>query len=100
MAENRPGRRKQGASQGHPPKRGEIYLTALDPTVGHEIRKTRPALIIQNDTYNEYGATTIVAAISSTVRLPLSPVHVLLEPGETTGLAVPSVVLLNQVRTV
>ncbi len=34
------------------PKRGEIYLTALDPTVGHETRKTRPALVIQNDTSN------------------------------------------------
>ena len=34
------------------PRRGEIYLTALDPTVGREIRKTRPALIIQNDVSN------------------------------------------------
>src|SRR5687768_16673612 len=100
MADHRPRRRNQANSQAPWPKRGEIYLTTLDPTVGREIRKTRPAIIIQNDTYNEYGATTIVAAITSAVRLPLSPVHVLLEPGERTGLTVPSVVLLNQVRTV
>jgi predicted nucleic acid-binding protein len=28
------------------PRRGEIYLMALDPTIGHEIKKTRPALIL------------------------------------------------------
>lgn len=56
--------------------------------------------MIQNDVGNEHGWTTIVAPISSTVRLPLSPVHVLLVADQTTGLSVPSVALLNQVRTV
>src|SRR5215469_9179583 len=82
------------------PKRGEIYLTALDPTVGHEIQKTRPALIIQNDTSNRYSAVTMVAPITSTVRLPLSPLHVLLPAGESTGLAVASVAVFNQIRAV
>jgi mRNA interferase MazF len=82
------------------PKRGEIYLTALDPTVGHEIKKTRPALIIQNDISNEHSLTTMVAPITSTVRMPLSPVHALLSADKTTGLSVPSVALLNQIRTV
>jgi len=91
--------RRRGKASGWP-KRGEIYLTALDPTIGHEIRKTRPALIIQNDILNEHLATTTVAAITSTVRFPLSPVHVLLEANQATGLAVPSVAVLNQLRTV
>jgi mRNA interferase MazF len=82
------------------PRRGEIYLTALDPTVGHEIHKTRPALVIQNDTSNRYGATTIVAPITSKVRLPLSPVHVLLEANASTGLDVPSVAVMTQIRAV
>lgn len=82
------------------PKRGEIHLTALDPTVGHEIQKTRPALIIQNNVTNEHSGTTIIAPITSTVRTPLSPLHVLLAAGRATGLASPSVVLLNQIRTV
>jgi mRNA-degrading endonuclease toxin of MazEF toxin-antitoxin module len=30
------------------PNRGEIYLVSFDPTIGAEIQKTRPALIIQN----------------------------------------------------
>jgi mRNA interferase MazF len=82
------------------PRRGEIYLVALDPTVGHEIKKTRPAAVIQNDITNEYLGTTIVAPITSTVRLPLSPTHVLITEGAPSGLDVISVALLEQIRTV
>jgi mRNA interferase MazF len=82
------------------PKRGEIYLTALDPTVGRKIQKTRPALVIQNDISNRLTEMTIVAPITSTVRFPLNPVHVLLPADSTTGLAVTSVVLLSQIRAV
>ena len=80
------------------PKRGEIYLTALDPTLGREIRKTRPALIIQNDVSNRLTEITIVAPITSTVRFPLNPVHVLLPADAMTGLSVASVALFNQIR--
>jgi len=82
------------------PRRGEIYLTALDPTLGREIKKTRPALIVQNNTYNRLSGMTIVAPITSTVRFPLSPVHVLLAADRTTGLSVTSVALLDQIRAV
>ena len=82
------------------PKRGEIYLTALDPTLGREIQKTRPALIIQNDVSNRLSDISIVAPITSTVRFPLNPVHVLLAADQNTGLAITSVALLNQVRAV
>ena len=82
------------------PRRGEIYLTTPDPAVGHEIKKTRPALILQNDTSNKYSLTTMVAPITSTVRTPLSPVHVLITSNQSTGLSVPSVALLTQIRTV
>jgi mRNA interferase MazF len=82
------------------PKRGEIFATALDPTLGHEIQKTRPALIVQNDVSNRLSEITIVAPIASTVRFPLNPVHVLLPGDQHTGLAVTSVALLNQVRAV
>lgn len=82
------------------PRRGEIYLVALDPTVGREIRKTRPALVLQNDTSNEYLGTTIVAPITSAVRLPLSPVQALIMEGKLSGLSVTSMALLDQIRTV
>ena len=69
MAETRP--RRTGRQDF--PKRGEIYLTALNPALGHEIKKTRPALVIQNDVTNRYGMTTIVAAITSKVSEPPYP---------------------------
>jgi mRNA interferase MazF len=43
---------------------------------------------------------TIVAPITSTVRFPLNPVHVLLPADSRTGLSVTSVALLNQIRAV
>lgn len=82
------------------PRRGEIYLVALDPTVGHEIKKIRPALVIQNDITNEFLRTTIVAPITSTVRIPLSPTHVLIEKGAPSGLDTTSVALCEQIRTI
>jgi mRNA interferase MazF len=82
------------------PRRGEIFLTALDPTVGREIRKTRPALVIQNDVANRLTGMTIIAPITSTVRFPLNPVHVLLAADRKTGLDVTSVALLSQIRAI
>ena len=82
------------------PKRGDIYLVNFDPTLGAEIRKTRPALILQNDIANKYSPVTIVAAISSKFDDPLYPTEVLISAKARTGLAVDSVVLLNQIRTV
>ena len=81
------------------PKRGEIYLTALDPALGHEIKKTRPALIIQNDVSNQYGSTTIVAAITSRVSTPTYPNEAIIHPGGS-GLHLTSTVRLDQLRTV
>jgi|SRR5882724_5490726 mRNA interferase MazF len=81
------------------PKRGEIYLVSFDPTIGAEIQKTRPALIVQNDIANRHSPITIVAAITSRFDEPLYPTEVLIQP-PAGGLAVASVVLLNQVRSV
>src|SRR5436309_12337134 len=95
-----PTRRIQTKTKNGHPKRGEIHLTALDPTLGREIQKTRPALIIQNDISNRLSHMTIVAPITSTVRFPLNPVHVLLAANDETGLSVTSVAVFNQIRAV
>jgi mRNA interferase MazF len=81
------------------PTRGEIYLVNFDPTIGAEIQKTRPALIVQNDIANRHSPITIIAAITSHVEEPLYPKEVLVKAPEG-GLTVDSVVLLNQVRSV
>jgi mRNA interferase MazF len=49
---------------GAQPKRGEIWLTALDPTVGSEIQKTHPCLIISPDELNLHLHTVIVAPMT------------------------------------
>ena len=46
-------------------KRFEVYLVNLDPTVGSEIRKARPCLIISPDEMNRYIATVIVAPMTT-----------------------------------
>ncbi|MBI3335624.1 MAG: type II toxin-antitoxin system PemK/MazF family toxin [Candidatus Portnoybacteria bacterium] len=81
------------------PKRDEVYLVNFDPTIGREIKKTRPALILQNDIANRYSPVTIVAAITSQVEQPLYPTEVLIRSPEG-GLTVDSIVLLNQIRSI
>ena len=81
------------------PRRGEVYLVNFDPVIGAEIRKTRPALILQNDIANRHSPLTIVAAITSQFEEPLYPTEVLLTAGEG-GTTKDSVILLNQIRSV
>ena len=79
-------------------RRGEIHLVEFDPSRGHEIRKTRPAVIIQNDIGNRHSSVTIVAAITSTVSA--HPVTVAIVPTKTNGLSVRSTIHLGQIRSV
>ena len=81
------------------PIRGEIYLVNFDPTIGSEIKKTRPALILQNDIANKHSPITIVAAITSQYDGKLYPTEVLIAEN-VGGMKKPSVVLLNQIRSI
>jgi len=74
-------------------------VAEFDPTVGAEIRETRPAVILQNDIANRWSPVTIVAALTSQFSEPPYPTQVLIPRGGG-GLPVDSVVLLNQIRTV
>jgi mRNA interferase MazF len=49
-------------------KRGEVWLASLDPTVGSEIRKTRPCLVISPAEIHDYLRTVIVAPMTSASR--------------------------------
>ena len=51
------------------PRRGEVWLVNFNPGRGSEQQGIRPALIIQNDVGNRHAATTIVAAISATIKV-------------------------------
>lgn len=71
----------------------------FDPTLGAEIQKTRPALVLQNDIGNRESNITIVAAISSQRRGKRYPFEVITHAPEG-GLSVDSRILLNQIRSV
>ncbi len=80
-------------------KRGDIYLVNFDPTLGSEVQKTRPALILQNDTANQYSPITIVAALTSKFDDNIYPTEVFIKSPEG-GLGIDSVILLNQIRSI
>jgi mRNA interferase MazF len=50
-----------------PPRRGDVYWVNLDPVVGTEIRNTRPAVVVSNDSCNRYGTRVVVLPITSNV---------------------------------
>ena len=79
--------------------RGDMYYADLGRGVGSEQEGYRPVLIIQNNTGNKYSTTVIVAAISSKVDAKAKlPTHYLLKA--ENGLELPSLVLLEQLRTI
>lgn len=79
--------------------RGDVWLVNLDPTMGHEIKKSRPAVIIQNNLGNKYSPITIVAPITSQNTERIYPIEVLLTR-ENSGVQKESKALLNQIRAV
>ena len=79
--------------------RGDMYYADLGRGIGSEQEGYRPVVIIQNNTGNKYSPTVIVAAISSKVDAKAKlPTHYLLKA--ESGLELPSLVLLEQLRTI
>ncbi len=74
-------------------KRFDVYLVNLDPTIGSEIQKTRPCVIISPDEMNRHIATVIVAPMTSKGRT--YPSRVLCKFEDRDGQ-----VVLDQIRTV
>ena len=71
----------------------EVYLVGLDPTIGKEIRKTRPCLVVSPDEMNDFVRTVIVAPMTTRGRPYVSriPCRFQGKPGQ---------VALDQIRTV
>ena len=74
-------------------KRFEVYLINLDPTIGSEIQKTRPCLIISPDEMNAHIATVIVAPMTTNGRDYPTRVKCQFEGKEGQ-------IVLDQIRTV
>lgn len=79
------------------PSRGEVWLVSLDPTVGHEIKKTRPAVVVTSDVYNQYNWVVVIIPLTSHDVAEID--QVLIVPPEG-GLTARSVTLPDQIRAV
>jgi mRNA interferase MazF len=71
----------------------DVYLVNLDPTTGHEIRKTRPCLVISPNELNNNIATVIIAPMTTSSRS--YPTRVAVEFGGQHGF-----IVLDQLRTI
>jgi len=80
------------------PKKGEIYLVNFDPTIGHEAKKKRPALIISNNIHNQYSPLVTVAPLSSNIT-KVYPFEVYVSK-KSTGLNENSKIMIIQLRSV
>lgn len=78
--------------------KGEIHLADLNPTIGSEIAKIRPVLIVSNDINNQYAATVTIVPITSTTE-KIYPFEVFLSKGEG-NLTNDSKAKANQIRTI
>lgn len=84
-------------------RRGQIVLVSFDPAIGSEVRKTRPAVLVSNNTANAVAvqrpqSTVTVVPVTSNVARVL-PFQVLL-PALATGLDRDSKAQIEQVRTI
>ena len=80
------------------PRYGEIWIVALDPVVGSEIGKRRPALVVSNDLNNQYAATVTILPITSTPARRDYPDEIVVSAG-VGGLSRRSRIKANMVRT-
>lgn len=73
--------------------RFDILLISLDPTLGAEIKKTRPCIVISPDEMNKYISTIIIAPITSTIKNYPTRIDIFL--GNRAGS-----IVLDQLRTI
>jgi len=78
-------------------RRGEIWWVQLDPSICYEAKKTRPCLILQNDSGNKHSRLTTIAPLLATKNYPFV---VNIKPTEENGLDKERGLHLSQVRAV
>lgn len=81
-------------------RRGEVWLVSLDPTLGAEMNKTRPAIIVNDDTIGTLPLRVIVPITDWKDRYKLAVWMVRLEPDKENGLNKLSAADAFQVRSV
>src|SRR3990172_3009117 len=79
------------------PSRGDVWLVSLDPTIGHEVQKTRPAVVVTSNIYNRHNWVVVIMPLTSHDTAEYD--QVLIEPPEG-GVTSTSVTLPDQIRAV
>jgi mRNA interferase MazF len=80
-------------------RRGEVWLLNLEPTIGAEIRKTRPAIIVNDDAIGILPLRVIVPITDWKDHYSVAPWMVKLDPDSQNGLTKPSAADAFQVRS-
>ena len=80
-------------------KQGEIWQINLDPTIGSEMKKVRPCIILNNDTVGKLALKIIAPLTDFKEHYRLIPWMVILEPNAQNGLNKMSAIDLFQVRS-
>ena len=81
-------------------RQGDVYWLHFGTPEGSEPAGRRPAVVVQHDRFNRSAiSTTVVAAVTSNLRLAAMPGNVRLRRGEA-GLPQPSVINISQLRTI
>jgi len=74
-------------------KRFDVFLVNLDPTIGNEIQKTRPCVVVSPDEMNRYISTVIIAPMTTKGRA--YPTRIICQFQGKNGQ-----IILDQIRTV
>lgn len=82
----------------NPPQRGEVWLVSLDPTLGAELKKTRPAVVISSDAVGRLPTKLVAPITDWKDHYARNIWHVYIEPDSTNGLSKPSAVDALQLR--
>ena len=61
-------------------KRGDVVVANLDPTIGVEIKKTRPVIVLSNDSINQFSQLVVVVPLTKNTA-HLSPSHTIIPKG-------------------
>jgi mRNA interferase MazF len=73
-------------------KRFDVYLVSLDPTVGSEMKRSRPAVIVSPDEVNEHLGTVIIVPLTTGRSFPFRPA--------TRFRGTPGIAAIDQIRAV
>jgi mRNA interferase MazF len=79
-------------------RHGDVVIVNLDPTIGVEIKKTRPAVVVSNDSINRFSQLVVVVPLTKNT-VHLSPSHVVIAKG-TARLTFASKAVTEQIKAV